>query len=137
MRTERPLARFASSLAALAALAGLVAGVPLALALAVGWPLPRGLPSLGELGSALSGQTIDDGILLKTIAVVCWLAWAQFAACLGAEIVGWKRGRGARHVPLAGGLQPLVAQLLMTAAVLVQLLPRPASSAPVRLSSTP
>jgi hypothetical protein len=138
MTTPRPLARLASGLGALAALACLVLGVPLALTLVVGWPLPHGVPSVGEIGSALSGQTIDQAVLVKGLAVLCWLAWGQFVACVGAEIAGWRRGRGARHVPLAGSLQPLVAQLLMTAAILVHLFPRPTSaSPPIRVITTP
>ena len=118
---------------ALLALVVVLAGAPAALAGTVGWPLPRAVPHLGELTSALGGQSIDDSFLVKALAVVCWLAWAQFTACVAVEVIGWRRGRGTRHIPLSGALQPLVAQLVMTAALLLQLVPRPTAGSPVVL----
>src|SRR5581483_5407212 len=124
------------SLAALGTLVALVAGIPAALVVTVGWPLPRALPHLGDITSALAGQSIDDAFVVKTLAVVCWLAWAQFVACIVAEIVGWRRGRAPRAVPFAAVVQPLVAQLVVTAALLVHLVPR-SSPVPVLLTATP
>lgn len=97
----------------------------------VGWPLPRAVPHPSEITSALGGQSIDDSVLVKALAVVCWVAWAQFSACVAAEVTGWRGGRGSRRIPLSGALQPLVAQLIMTAALLLQVLPRPSAASPV------
>ena len=76
MNTERLVARLARSVGALALLTAIVAGIPLALATIVGWPLPRVVPSLDQLSSSLSGQSIDDAVIVKALAVLCWLAWA-------------------------------------------------------------
>src|SRR5207244_2300098 len=74
---------------------------------------------------------IDDAFLVKALAVLCWLAWGQFTACVVAEMVGWRQGRGSCHVPLAGGLQPLVARLMIAAALVVHIGPRPSPPPPV------
>jgi LysM repeat protein len=137
MTTRRFFRYVTRSLAALATLLLLVGGIPAALVATVGWPLPRSVPRLGDITSALGGQSIDDAFLVKALALVCWLAWAQFVACVGVEIIGWRHGRAPRAVPFAGALQPLVAQLVVTAALLVHLTPRPSSSAPVLLSAAP
>ena len=125
MTENRGFARLAKGLGALMILAGLIVGLPAALAVTVGWPLPNGLPRLSDISSALGGQSIDDAFLLKTLAVLCWLAWGQFTACVVAEMVGWRQGRGSCRVPLAGSLQPLVARLMIAAALVVHIGPRP------------
>ena len=137
MTTRRLFRHVTRSFTALATLLLLVGGIPAALVATVGWPLPRSVPRLGDITSALGGQSIDDAFLIKALAVVCWLAWAQFVACVGVEIMGWRHGRAPRAVPFAGALQPLVAQLVVTAALLVHLTPRPSSPAPVTVSVAP
>lgn len=131
MTEDRGFASLAKGLGALMVLAGLIAGLPAALAVAVGWPLPHGLPRLSDISSALGGQSIDDAFLVKALAVLCWLAWGQFTACVVTEMVGWRQGRGSRRVPLAGGLQPLVARLMMAATLIVHIGPRPSPPSPV------
>ena len=133
MSNETRTVRLAKAASALVALVVVLAGVPAALAVTVGWPLPRAVPHLGEIASALGGQSIDDSFLVKVLAVMCWLAWGQFSACVAAEVVGWRRGRGTPRIPLSGALQPLVAQLVMTAALLLQVVPRPSPGSPVVL----
>ena len=74
----------ARALGATLALVGLVVGVPWGLAAAVGWPLPTKLPSGEELARALT-QPVDalsDEFILKALAVVVWIAWAQLAVCV-------------------------------------------------------
>ncbi len=131
MTSHARAARLTKAGSALLALAAALAGVPAALATVVGWPLPRSFPHLHDITSALGGQSIDDALLVKVLAVVCWLAWAQFSACVVAETVACRRGRRSRRIPLSGGLQPLVAQLVMTAALVIQVLPRPSPGSPV------
>jgi hypothetical protein len=137
MNTERLPARLAWSLGALILLTAIVAGIPFALATIVGWPLPRAVPSLDQLSSTLSGQSIDDAVIVKALAVLCWLAWAQFARCVVAELIAWNKGRGARRVPWAGVLQPFVAQLIMAAALVVHIIPRPWPTMPIVVSAIP
>ncbi len=70
-------------LAALAATAVFTAGIPAGLIRYVGWPLPTRIPTLDEIQLALRSG-IDPQLLVKTLAVVVWVAWAQaLVATLG------------------------------------------------------
>ena len=111
-RTRRAL----QVLAALAALGVLIITVPVALAVLAGWPLPHALPDPSAVTSALRNGWAPDGpFVLKALAVVCWLAWAQLTACVTVEFTAAVRGRhGAARVPLAGWAQPLAARLVAT-----------------------
>lgn len=93
----------------------LLAGLPLLLAAAVGWPLPRAVPTWEEVRSALGGSSVSDATILKIAAVVGWLAWAQLVASAAVEASAWARGRAPLHVPLSGPFQPVVRHLLITA----------------------
>ena len=108
-RALRPLAR---GLGALAVLVLLLVGIPIALAVLVGWPLPHGLPSWNEFRSALTTSGPGDEVIVKGLAVVCWLAWATLAASVVLEVAGVVRGRGSRWVPFAGPVQALAANLV-------------------------
>jgi len=118
-RTLSLLGRLVWSLLALAVLLGLVGGVPAALWMLVGWPLPHALPTLAELGRALTQNGIPDTVLIDILALGCWAAWAVFAAAIAVEAVAAVRGRAARRLPLplAGPLQALAGALV--AAVLL------------------
>jgi hypothetical protein len=109
-------------LAALAGVAILVVGVPLALASWVGWPLPTEVPTLSQIGDALRDTYIPDEFLVKALAVVCWLVWIELVASLLVEGVAHVRGRKAGTVPGAGGLQRGAARLIATVALLGSLL---------------
>ena len=109
-------------LAALAGVAILVVGVPVALASWVGWPLPTEVPTLSQIGDALRDTYIPDEFLVKALAVVCWLVWIELVASLLVEAVAYVRGRKAGAVPFAGGLQRGAARLIATAALLGSLL---------------
>jgi hypothetical protein len=101
-------------IAAVAALALLTIGVPVALVSVVGLPVPHSLPSL----SVLTHQ-LDIFAILKILSVVVWLAWVQLILCVIAEIRAAVRNTGMpSHVPLAGGTQALVHRLV-TAALLL------------------
>ncbi|MEY9887312.1 hypothetical protein ABIA31_000941 [Catenulispora sp. MAP5-51] len=102
-----------TGLGALLALLVLVIGVPLALAYFVGWPLPHKMPSGGLLNAKIDTKTFTN-----VLAVLVWLAWAQFSACVLVEALAAARGIGMPgHVPLSGGSQILARQLV--AAVLL------------------
>ncbi|MBW3643051.1 MAG: hypothetical protein KY447_09080, partial [Actinobacteria bacterium] len=96
----------------------LVVGVPALLAVTVGWPLPRSLPTWEEVLSALSGSSVSDGTILKTIAVVGWLAWMQVLVSTVVEAHAWMQGRVAASVPLAGPVQAVIRRLLLSALLL-------------------
>ncbi|WP_425582403.1 LysM peptidoglycan-binding domain-containing protein, partial [Streptomyces synnematoformans] len=95
------------------ALVVLVVGVPGALAYFIGWPLPDSAPSLDMLN-----EDVTADVFLKVFAVVVWLAWAQFAACVLVEAKAAASGMGMPgRVPGSGASQALARQLV--AAVLL------------------
>jgi DNA-binding SARP family transcriptional activator len=105
-------------LGALVVLALVLIGLPLALWLAAGWPLPGGLPSFGEVQDALARNRISDTFLVDALAVLGWIAWAQFALCVLVELAAAWRGRLPARVP-AAGLNQAVARRLVAAALLL------------------
>ncbi len=106
-----------TGLAATLALLALVVGFPLALAGLVGWPLPAGIPSWEEMSeSARSG--IDDMVIVKSLAVLGWIAWSQLALAVAVEAVALARRRAARRIPVIPGFQVTAANLLASAALL-------------------
>src|SRR5205807_121209 len=107
--------RWVAALGALIALSALLVGVPAGLWLAVGWPLPRTVPSWSEVILTLTRQGIPDRLLIDTLAVVCWLAWVILVASVVVEVGAAVRGEAARRV--AGPLQPVVTRLVATIVV--------------------
>ncbi len=102
--------------AAIVVLLALIAGVPYALATFIGWPLPRELPNL-SLETLRS--PVDASTLVNLLALVVWLAWAQFTACVVIEV--WAAAAGAgmpAKVPL-GGLNQVLARQLVAAVLLL------------------
>jgi hypothetical protein len=124
----------------LVALVGVLVGTPVGLARAVGWPLPRAVPSWSEVGHALGGSLSDD-VVMRGMSCAAWVLWALVLASFLAEVVGWVRGREAGRLPLAGLVQPTVRELVVSVALLAGAL-RPSApavavgeSAPVLASS--
>jgi hypothetical protein len=105
-------------LLALVLVTALVVGIPWALIEWVGWPLPATMPSFGEMGDALRSSYVADETIVKVIACVCWIIWAQLVASLLVETFAYIRGRRAGRVPLAGGLQRAAARLIATVALI-------------------
>ncbi|MFC8334797.1 BTAD domain-containing putative transcriptional regulator [Streptomyces olivaceus] len=120
---RRSFGDFVKAFFAFVALAGLVAGVPVALALTVGWPLPGGAPSLDWLQREITVETF-----LHILTVIVWLAWAQFTACVLVEVKAALSGAGVPgRVPGSGPSQllarQLVAALLLVGATAASLTP--------------
>ena len=98
----------AKGLGALLVLVVLLGAIPFALIRYIGWPLPHQLPS-----SHFFNQPITPQVLLNALAVIVWLAWAQFAACVVVEFLAAVRGIGMpARVPAAGPSQFLARQLI-------------------------
>lgn len=113
VRTRRSFGDVLRAVGAVAALAVLLLGVPVALAYVIGWPLPQTMPTLEMLRDEIS-----IGVFVDVLAVVVWLAWAQFTACVLVEMRAAVSGVGLpARVPGAGGSQWLARQLV--AAVLL------------------
>jgi len=122
--------------AAAAALVGLGVVLPVALARAVGWPLPRTIPSWGAASRALTSGDVADSTWLKAVACVAWLAWAQFAAAAVREAMEQARGRVARPLPgVAWPLQAMAGRLVATAALLASALSPRIPVTPLPLSA--
>ncbi len=105
-------------LAALTLLLALLVGLPTALVTAVGWPLPTELPTWTAVERTLTRGELDSWTLVKALAVLVWLAWAQLAVSAVAELVAIMRGRRATAVPSSRALRHAAANLVTTAALL-------------------
>ena len=89
--------------AALVTLIALVAGLPVALFLLAGNPLPSHIPSWHEATSLLLHR--DNGsVFLGAVRDLSWLAWAAFTAAAVVEVQAALRGRRPPRLRL-GGLQ--------------------------------
>lgn len=104
-----------AGLAALAVLAALVAGLPLALYRFGGAPLPPRMPGWHDLVTRLAGRD-DGGIALAAVRDCAWLAWLLFTVSVLAEAQAVVRGRLPPRLRL-GGIQGAAAQLVALAAL--------------------
>lgn len=111
----------ARGLASLLGLIALVVVVPVLLVRFIGWPLPRSMPSLDEITTALGDRYVPDRFLVGALAVVCWLIWAELVASVVVEAIALARGRTAAPVPLARGVQVAAGRLVAGVALLAAL----------------
>jgi len=95
----------------------LLVGPPVALVKFVGWPLPEGLPTMNEI-TAASRSGIDDAVIIKALAILSWLVWAQIAVALLAEFGSVVRGLPAPSLPVLPGFQTGAGRLLASCALL-------------------
>ncbi|MEW2520130.1 BTAD domain-containing putative transcriptional regulator [Actinacidiphila alni] len=106
-RRRRTFGDFVRALGAFLALAVLVVGVPGALLYFIGSPFPH------HVDSDLLQQPITSETFINTLAVVVWLAWAQFTACVLVESKAAISGVGMpTRVPGSGASQLLARQLI-------------------------
>ena len=106
-RRRRTFGDLVRALGAFLALAVLVVGVPGALLYYIGSPLPH------HFDSQLVQQPITSDTFINTLAVVVWLAWAQFTACVLVETKAAVSGVGMpTRVPGSGASQLLARQLI-------------------------
>jgi len=127
MRMLRALREFARCLAAATILVALVIAPPWLLGRLVGWPLPTTV-QIDDVAGSLGQGSISDAFLFKALAIACWLVWGQVVVCLAVEVVAWARGRTATLVPLAGLLQPIIRQLVVSTTLFIGAM-RPAGAA--------
>lgn len=124
-----------------------VAGIPALLVRFVGWPLPHGWPSPGDVGSALEdGWVPGERFVVGVLAVLVWIIWAQLVRHIVAELADRRRlrsdGLEVTTVPGARtGLTPRVAAWLVGGLMLASPLSASAAPAPppaigVMLSAT-
>ncbi|WP_406355683.1 hypothetical protein OHB56_24655 [Streptomyces sp. NBC_01635] len=105
---RRTFGDFVKAFFAFVALLVLVVGVPAALAMVAGWPLPSTFEPMKWLKTEVSVETFQN-ILIFFV----WLAWAQFTACVLVEMKAALSGVGVPgRVPGAGPSQLLARQLV-------------------------
>src|SRR5258708_1146729 len=121
MRTRRPL-RLTAGLAATASLAVLLIGVPAGLVCWQSDPLPHTAAHRGD-----GGHPMTLGAIARWVAILLWLAWAQFAIAVTAEIRYQWPGRHqhtagqaarTRRLPLTGPSGSLAGRLVALALLL-------------------
>ena len=104
--------RLAAATASVLGLAILLVGVPLALGALVGWPLPHSWPSWAQVRTLFETSGIPDVVLIDSLAVVCWIAWLDFAVATVVEIVSAVAGYPAPRLRVVRPWQPLAARLI-------------------------
>lgn len=110
---------------------GIVVGVPAALVLLVGNPIP-------EVPRDAFGSQVPVEFVLDVIVCIVWLAWAQLVSCLVVELVAGVRGRGLPwRVPFAAGAQQDFARRLVMAMLLLATAGQGLQSAPAPLTAGP
>lgn len=105
------------AIGALLALVAIVVGTPIALAIAVGWPLPTTIPTAASIREALGAGGIDSTVIVKLVALVIWLAWLHVLAAFALEVVSIARRRPTVSLPGMASVQITVARLMATAAL--------------------
>ncbi|WP_089154677.1 LysM peptidoglycan-binding domain-containing protein [Micromonospora sp. NBS 11-29] len=117
-----------TGLGALVVLVGVLAGGPVALLAFAGNPLPDHLPTLTEMGTALTSR--DDGqLFLRTLAVVGWFGWATFAFSVLVELLAGALRRPAPKLPGMRRQQRAAAALVGSVALILAASPAAASAA--------
>jgi len=113
---------------ALVVLCAVLAGGPIALLAFAGNPLPDHLPTLAEVGTALTSR--DDGqLFLRALAVVGWFGWATFAFSVLVELLAAVLRRPAPRLPGMGRQQRAAAALFGSVALILAASPAAASAA--------
>ena len=87
------------ALAALVALLSLAVGVPIVLVAIAGFPLPTHMPDWSHVRLALQQRDIPSLVVIRTIATLVWIAWAQLAWALVWEVVVNVRNAPAHRAP--------------------------------------
>ncbi|MFI7219511.1 LysM peptidoglycan-binding domain-containing protein [Micromonospora maritima] len=117
-----------TGLGALVVLVGVLAGGPVALLAFAGNPLPDHLPTLAEVGTALTSR--DDGqLFLRALAVVGWFGWATFAFSVLVELGASALRRPAPKLPGMHRQQRAAAALVGSVALILAASPAAASAA--------
>jgi DNA-binding SARP family transcriptional activator len=113
------LGQVAEGLGALAVLVAGLIGIPAVLAVTVGWPLPRRVPTGAQIGQALR-TSIPDSFWPHLFATLGWLTWAYFTVSVVTTLISQLQGRRRHRRPWRGA-QSAVAALITAVVVLGQL----------------
>ncbi|GGK65741.1 hypothetical protein Sme01_23970 [Sphaerisporangium melleum] len=114
IRPRRTFGDVIAGVAALAALAALMGGVPYALLRLTGPPLPAEL-----LNGDLLTRQIGTSTAIAILVLLVWLCWLQLVVCVIVEVYSGIRRIGMPvRVPMSGGTQALANRLVSTALML-------------------
>ncbi|SCE70185.1 LysM domain-containing protein [Micromonospora purpureochromogenes] len=130
-RTGQLLTGFGS----LVVLVALLVGAPVALLAFAGNPLPDQLPTLSEVGTALTSR--DDGrLFLRALAVVGWFGWATFAFSVLVELAAQATRRPAPRLPGMSRQQRAAAALVGSVALIIAASPAASAAAAMTYPAT-
>jgi nucleoid-associated protein YgaU/DNA-binding SARP family transcriptional activator len=101
---------FVRAVSALVALVAVVIGVPVALTVVVGWPLPTVRPDPGAVLEALRHGGVARWTFVKVVACLVWVAWLPTTVAVMREVAARNR-----RLPGGGALQRAVASLVAAA----------------------
>lgn len=99
--------RVAKGVGAVVGALALLVGVPAALVLLVGNPLPTTAPSRDWLTAEVTAE-----LVINVLAVLVWVVWVHFLVCFLTEWRAVRAGRMPDRVLLGGGSQVLARQLV-------------------------
>ena len=74
------------ALGALLVITAVLAGVPLVLIKIAGWPFPQRIPTWERFTISVRQGDVPSEVVIKTLAVIVWIAWALLAWALLWEI---------------------------------------------------
>lgn len=75
----RALVRLMRFVFGVVAVGAVLVGIPLMLVKIAGWPLPTYVPDPTDVMTAIEQRNIPSTFVIKVLAVLLWLIWAQFA----------------------------------------------------------
>ncbi|KAB1932579.1 LysM peptidoglycan-binding domain-containing protein [Micromonospora sp. ALFpr18c] len=131
----RRTGRILTGVGALVVLCALLAGAPVALIAFAGNPLPDHLPTISEVGTALTSR--DDGqLFLRALALAGWFGWATFAFSVLVELGAQTLRRPAPKLPGMSRQQKAAAALVGSVALILAASPAAASAAAVYAGPT-
>ncbi len=124
-------------LAGLAITLTLLVGLPIALIAAIGWPLPTQWPGLDTITRHATDGDIPDPFVIKLIATIVWVAWAQLTAATVIEYISILRGKAATRSPTLPAVRMLAGKLATwTTLIVTAIAPiRPALATPLNAVS--
>ena len=93
-------------IAAITTLAAITLGIPLVLAAIGRWPLPTRLPDWANVRVAIQQGNLPATVVLKTLATIGWITWAQLAWATTWEIATQLRHPTPPHDLDPGPIRP-------------------------------
>lgn len=97
----------------------LLVGIPVALLVLIGFPLPTELPSLDVITRHVEDGDVPNAFVVKSLAIIVWLVWAQLAVALLTESFAVVRGRAAGRAPVLPAVQAMAGKLVASTVLII------------------